>query len=136
MAVFSARGLSTAPVSNVLDEGLYEVRVAALDATTSKQKQTPGLKMDLVVLAGPIQNSGASCVNRHVFHTLWLSTSGEGRDIGLQKLAKLCKACEVPQTDELDLADFVGKVMNIKLKQRIYNGEPQEEVSDYKKSGN
>lgn len=133
MAIFNARGLSTAPVSSVLDEGLYAVKIASCEAIESKNKRTPGIKMDLVVLDGPIQNSGARCENRHVFHTLYLSASGEGHDIGLQKLAKLCRAAGVDQADDLDLAEFVGKSINIKLKQRIYQGEPQEEVTDYRK---
>lgn len=133
MGLFSARGLSTAPVSTVLDEGIYEVRIESCESILSKQKQTPGIKMDLVVQNGPIQNSGARSIGRHIFHTLYLAESGDGREVGLQKLAKLCRAADVEQTDDLDLNDFIGKTINVKLKQRMYNGEPQEEVTDYRK---
>ncbi len=134
MALFSARGLSTAPVSTVLDEGIYEVTIASAESILSKQKQTPGIKMDLVVQDGPIQQSGSKSTGRHIFHTLYISETGDGREVGLQKLAKLCRAADVEQNDDLDLNDFIGKTINVKLKQRMYNGEAQEEVTDYRKS--
>ena len=133
MAVFSAAGLSTAPVVNILDEGLYSVQIQKAESMLSKQKGTPGLHFELTVLEGPVQNStGASPIGRKVFHTLWISTDGPGRAIGLQKLAKLCKVTQVPQDDELDLDQFIGKELIIRVKHRLYNGEPQEEVVDFK----
>lgn len=133
MAIFSAAGLSTAPVVNILDEGLYSVQIQKAEAQVSKQKGTPGLHFELTVLEGPVQNStGASPIGRKVFNTIWISNDGAGRAIGLQKLAKLCKVCGVPQSDELDLDLFVGKNLIVRIKHRLYNGEPQEEVVDFK----
>jgi len=131
--VFSASGLSTAPVSNVLDEGKYVVRIASAESVLSAQKKTPGIKMDLVVISGPVQNSEARIENRHIFSTMYIANEGQGHDIGLMKLAKLCKAAGIDQTDDLELNDLVGKEVVATIKHRMYNGEAQEDVTAFQK---
>lgn len=132
MAIFNAQGLSTAPVTNVLDKGLYLVEVNKAEAITSQQKGTPGLAFETTVVEGPIQQSGSMPIGRKIFFKIWISNDGQGRTIGLQKLARLCKAAGVEKTDELDLDAFLGKQLILTVDHGTYNGEPQEEVTGYK----
>ena len=133
MAIFSASGLSTAPVTNVLDEGLYLVQLNKVEPMVSKQKGTPGLHMDMTIIEGAVQNgTGSSPIGRKLFYTIWLPTEGAGNTIGLQRLAKLCKVTGVDQTDELELDLFTGKELIVRVKHRMYNGEPQEDLADFK----
>lgn len=131
--IFSAQGLSTAPVNQVLDAGNYAVTLISATGVTSKEKGTPGIKLDLSISAGPVQEaSGADPTGKHIFWTLWIPLDGAGRAMGLSRLAKLCKVCGVSQEDDLDLDQFVGKEFIVRLKLRDYNGEPQEDIADFK----
>lgn len=136
MAKFSAAGLSTAPVNTVLEEGPYSARIVKLESIVSAQKKTPGLHIEVVMLAGPVQANGSMPAGRHAFGDIWIAPSGEGRDIGLRKLAKLCRACDIEQTDELDLEQFLNKELVVRIKHRSYNGETREEIADFKKQSN
>lgn len=134
MAIFSATGLSTAPVTNVLDEGLYSVQINKIESVVSNAKGTPGLDLDLTVLDGPVQQgTGSYPAGRKIRWTLWLSNSGPGQASGLQRLAKLCRAAGVPQDDNLETDLFIGHDIVIRGKHAEYNGEPKFEIADFRK---
>lgn len=133
--VINVQGLAGAPVSNneVFDEGDYICTITKVESVTSKEKGTPGLKFDFRIDAGIAQiSTGLVPVGRHIFWTLWIPMSGQGRDINLSKLARLLKAAVVPQADELDLDAFLGKQVQIHNKPRPYQDDLQNEISSFK----
>lgn len=135
MAIFSAQGLSTAPLRNILDEGLYVVNITKSEAIVSS-KGTPGVVFESVVEQGPIQEqTQLSPMGRRFSWTLWIPNEGAGRNIGLQRLAKLCKVMGIDRTDDLDLDQFVGRQVIVQIAHEDYNGEPQERANSFRKVG-
>ena len=133
MAIISASGLSTAPVKTILDEGWYHMTILTMEPTASREKGTPGLKLDFSVTGGPVQEAtGVQPLGKRLFWTLWLPETGEGRAMGLSRLAKLCKVTGIAQDDNLDTDNFVGKQLLVRIKHRKYQGDDQEDVGDFK----
>ena len=133
MAVFRVSGLPEAPLSNVVDKGLYAVQIAKMEFRLSQQKHTPEVHLDMVIMNGPVQDiSGRIPVGKHIFGTFWIPDAGEGNVIGKARLKKLCIAAGVEPTEDLDTDQFIGKVIVIKVDHEKYNGEDRERVTDFR----
>lgn len=133
MPIFTSEGLSTAPVSDNLDNGWYHMMILAADPVVSPEKGTPGLKLNLAVQGGPVQEAtGIVPIGKRVYFTIYIPASGQGRALGQMRLARVLRAVEVPQTDNLDTDLLIGKELLCKNKQRDYNGEPTMDFIDFK----
>lgn len=134
MAIINVAGLATAPVVQLIDEGVYLAQIVSAEPVVSKgEKQTPGIKFDFVVVQGAIQQNGSDPTGRHVFWTLWIPNEGAGRDIGLQRLAKLCRVTGIVQSDELNTDEFIEKQVIITVKHRTMSGgDPVEDISNFR----
>ena len=132
MAIINVKGLSTAPTSDLFDKGRYLAEIVSAEPITSKNKGTPGIKFDFVILQGPVQESGVDPTGRHLFWTMWLPTSGSGYTMGLTKLARLCKASGIPPADDFDCDALVGKqlILSVKVSPQD-NGEDQQDISNF-----
>lgn len=58
MPIISTIGLGSAPINDLLDKGRYLVNIVSAEPVTSLRKGTPGIKLEFVVLQGPIQATG------------------------------------------------------------------------------
>ena len=108
-----------------LQAGDYDVTVQSVEPVTSS-KGSQGIKFELLVEEGPMQvvrgRNGAqneySPIGRHIFTTLWLPTSSQkdGGAFAAGRLAKVCEVCDVAQSDDLELNDFIGKRCKVRNK--------------------
>jgi len=134
MAIFQATGIENAPVNVPLDVGNYRVRVEKCNPITSKNKGTPAVHFELIVEAGPGQVNGSVVEGKKIFWDIWISATGQGNEIGLGKLKKVALITGVPVESNMDLDQFVGKVLIAKLKHEEYNGEKKSVVDSVKKA--
>ncbi len=134
MAIINVAGLADAPVTQLIDEGVYLAQIISAEPVVSKgEKQTPGIKFEFVVLQGAIQQNGSDPTGRHIFWTLWIPNEGAGHDIGLQRLAKMCRVTGVPQSDQLDTDAFIEKQLIVTVKHRTMNGgDPVEDITNFR----
>lgn len=137
MSIIHVEGLKDAPVNNLLDKGNYHVQIVSATEYASPKKGTPGIKFEFNVIMGPFQSNGTDPTGRKIFFDLYLPVDGPGRAFGLMRLAQLEKAVGIPQDDDLNLDDFVGKELIIKLGRReSEDGEEQEDVKGFKAISN
>lgn len=120
-------GLSTATPEvylTALSAGDYDVIVQSADLVQAKSG-SQGIKFDLLVENGPgqvIETSRGpvehSPIGRHIFATSWLPTSSQkdGGDFCRARLAKILEVLGVAPSDDLDLAEFVGKRCKVRNK--------------------
>ena len=132
MSVIHVRGLSTAPTSDIFDKGRYLAEIVSAEPVVSKNKGTPGIKFDFLILQGPAQESGSEPAGRHLFWTMWLPETGPGYAMGLTKLARLCKAAGIPPEDDFDCDVVTGRrvILTVRVSQSD-NGEDQNDVSSF-----
>jgi hypothetical protein len=134
MAIFNASGIRNAPVNTPLDPGNYLVVIEKAENIRSRQKGTPAVHLEMSVEAGPEQINGAICAGKKVFWDIWIPESGNGNTAGLGKLKKLRMICGLdPNEENVELEEFVGKMIQVKLKHEEYNGEKKHVVDSCKK---
>ena len=132
MPIISTIGLGSAPINDLLDKGRYLVNIVSAEPVTSLRKGTPGIKLEFVVLQGPIQATGVDPVGRHVFWTLWLPQSGAGNTLGLTRLAQLCTALGLERGDQFDTDTLVDKTLVVRLGvQKTDEGDEQQDVKGF-----
>ena len=127
MATVHVENLSSATpevYATNLSAGDYDVMIQAADPVQARSG-SQGIKFDLLVENGPMQvletSRGPvehSPVGRHIFTTSWIPSSSQkdGGDFCRARLAKICEVTGVAQSDDLDLAEFVGKRCKVRNK--------------------
>jgi hypothetical protein len=141
MALFNAKALKDAPVTQTLEPGRYQVRIVKAARTASKRTSTPGIELEFQVVLGPIQSNGADPRNRHIFDTIWASTDPEKMGPFLAKIKKLaiCTNFDLSQAESMTddqfeealLDHLLQKELIVKIKNEEYNGNLQERVQDF-----
>ena len=128
MAIFNIKGFSTAPVNTIVDEGWYHVQIIEAKGVISREKQTPGIEINVSVLNGPVQQAtGTVPYGKRVRSTIWVNNQ-----IGQSQLAKICKILGIPQNDDMDLDQFTGREILAKVGHEEYNGEDRERFTGWK----
>lgn len=104
---------------DALPEGNYNVKVKDWVIKRSKNKGTPGLNMEFVVVDGQYKN-------RRIWHDFWLTKKNlpfVGRDLNY------LTGQMFTQFSELKTYDFKGLYVTVKVKHEEYDGKTQVRVS-------
>ena len=126
--IFSVKGLSTAPLTSLIDEGWYHVNVLGISTVTASTG-TVGIKLHFSILNGPVQEAtGVVPVGRQVFPSpIWLTP------IGLTQFANFCAKIGVDRSnEEQDDQAYIGKEVLVKFVHEDYKGEPQLKIGNFK----
>lgn len=119
----------------ILPEGTYDFEVRAVEQTTSKQKGTPQLQLELTVIGGP-SDVGKEMKHWHVLHPR-----------GAWKTKQMLEAMGVPFTEEnvttasgpqpvvvFDDDHIPGSRFRAVIKHRDWQGKTQEEFEKFEAS--
>jgi len=133
MAIFNVEEVRNAPLNNVVDAGVYLVKILKAESTASKQKHTPEIAFEYEIeAADQEQIDGRMVEGKHLFDHIYFPV-GKPNTVANATLKKLAKAAEVEIDDDL-LESLVGREMKITIKHEMYQGEPQERVAAYAKA--
>lgn len=128
---FNASGIKNAPISSALDAGEYVVNITKVD-TTPSNGGTPAVNITGVVEDGPVQQSGSLPTGKNIFCSLYFSEKSQ--EISMSQLKKLwsCAALEIPDDEQLELADLIGRKVIFVTKIEEYEGEYRTRVKSFK----
>lgn len=129
--LFDPERVRNAPLSSVVDEGEYGVKIVKAGIGRSKQKGTPSLDIEASIEYGNPQIDGRNVEGKHLFYKIYFADGN--RDISERAVKVLCQATGVEiGTDEEIVEALPGRECIFVVKHREYNGEKQEEVKAVK----
>jgi len=143
MGLFDAESLSSAPVRSVLNPGKYQCRIVKAVEMVSKNKGTPGIDLQFVVVVGPVQENNSDPANHNIFGQIYSSNDPSKRGTFYSKMHSLADAADI------DLAQYVGMsseeftpmfldslincVIVVDVDNETYNGNLKETIKSFSK---
>jgi hypothetical protein len=116
--------------SKVLDPGWYKARVTKVTQETAKSDgESTNTWVDFVVLAGPAQKDGSSPKDVPVRRCFSEKAPGF-----IVPYLTACGASIKAEGGQYDIEKSIGKEMNIYVANRMWEGNLQNDVKDFRKS--
>jgi len=143
MGLFDADALSSAPVRSVLNPGKYQCRCVKAVEIVSKNKGTPGIDLQFVVITGQIQENNSDPANHNIFGQIYSSVDPSKRGTFYSKMHALADAADIDlaqyagmsseEFTPMFLDSLVNTVIVVDVDNETYNGNLKETIKGFSK---
>ncbi len=143
MGLFDADALSKAPVRSVLNPGKYQCRVLKAVEMVSKNKGTPGIDLQFVVIQGQIQENNSDPANHNIFGQIYSSNDPDKRGPFYSRMHALADSADIDLTQfaGMDADEFtpmfldmlVGRDIVVSIDNETYMGNLKETIKGFSK---